>query len=80
MPKTWFPLESNPAVMTSYITNLGVDTSSFEFHDVLSVDDWALEMIPQPVLGVLMLFPIKPVSEAAAAEEKQRIDANGQIG
>ena len=27
--------------------------------DVLSTEDWALEMVPRPVIAVLMLFPIK---------------------
>ena len=51
MPKQWFPLESNPAVMSSYVANLGVDMSAHHFHDVLSVEDWAIEMVPGPVLG-----------------------------
>ena len=61
MAKHWFPLESNPEVMTQYAGKLGLDTSSdgLWFHDVLSTEDWAFAMVPQPVLGVLMLFPIK---------------------
>lgn len=78
MPKQWFPLESNPAVMQTYVQTLGVDMSLMQFHDVLSTEDWALEMIPQPVLGVLMLFPIKEASEAARNEEHARIAASGQ--
>lgn len=78
MPKQWFPLESNPAVMQTYVQTLGVDMSVLQFHDVLSTEEWALEMIPQPVLGVLMLFPIKPASEVARNEEKDRITATGQ--
>jgi hypothetical protein len=31
----------------------------FRFHDVLSTEEWALEMIPQPAIAVVMLFPIK---------------------
>ena len=51
MPKQWFPLESNPSVMTAYIRNIGVDTSTVQFHDVLSPEDWAIEMVPGPILG-----------------------------
>ncbi len=51
MTKHWFPLESNPVTMTKYISNLGVDTNCFEFCDVLSTEEWALDMIPTPVLG-----------------------------
>jgi ubiquitin carboxyl-terminal hydrolase L3 len=28
---------------------------------MLSTEDWALEMIPQPVLGVLFLYEVTPV-------------------
>ena len=61
MAKRWFPLESNPEVMTLYAGRLGLDVSSsgLWFHDLLSTEDWAREMVPKPVLGVLMLFPIK---------------------
>lgn len=62
MPKHWFPLESNPEVMTMYAHKLGLDTapsSGLWFHDVLSTEDWAFAMVPSPVLAVLMLFPIK---------------------
>lgn len=57
--KRWFPLESNPAVMNEYVQQLGFPTSEFSFCDVLSTEDWALEMVPKPVHAVLMLFPIK---------------------
>jgi ubiquitin carboxyl-terminal hydrolase L3 len=54
----WFPLESNPALINSYIQKLGFDTSLYEFVDVFSTEEWALEMIPQPVAAVLMLYPL----------------------
>lgn len=57
--KRWFPLESNPAVMNTYVEKMGFPTSEYSFCDVLSTEDWALEMVPTPVVGVLMLFPIK---------------------
>lgn len=58
--KRWFPLESNPAVMNTYVQQMGFPTHDFSFCDVLSTEEWALGMVPTPVLGVLMLFPIKP--------------------
>lgn len=56
--KRWFPLESNPALINSYIEKLGYDTSLYEFVDVFSTEDWALDMIAQPVAAVLMLYPL----------------------
>ena len=46
---------------TNVIQYVGLDTSGegLWYHDVLSTEDWALAMLPQPILGVLMLFPIK---------------------
>ena len=52
--KNWFPLESNPSIMTSYVQSLGVDTSVHAFHDVLSVESWAVEMVPGPILGTIL--------------------------
>jgi ubiquitin carboxyl-terminal hydrolase L3 len=46
--------------------------------DILSTDEWALDMVPRPVLGVLMVFPIKEASEAHRAEEKARVENDGQ--
>lgn len=43
------------------------------FTDVYSTEDWALAMVPQPVLGVVMLFPIKESTEKYREEEAARI-------
>ena len=79
MPKQWFPLESNPSVMNSYVEKMGMDVSTFSFHDVFSTEDWALSMVPQPVLAVVMLFPVKPESEEFARLEKEKIQSEGQV-
>jgi ubiquitin carboxyl-terminal hydrolase L3 len=65
-------------VMNSYIEQLGFDTSLYQFCDVLSTEDWALEMVPSPVIAVLQLFPVKPVSEIHREEEYERIMREGQ--
>lgn len=78
--KRWFPLESNPEVMNSFIDKLGIDTSNYSFCDILSTEDWALDMIQDPVLAVLFLYPLKesqpgynigsePISTATGAGE-----------
>ena len=74
--KAWLPIESNPGVMTAYARKLGLP-SSLGFHDILSTEAWALEMVPQPVLAALMLFPIKEASEAHRVEEAARVAAGG---
>jgi len=77
--KKWFPLESNPDVINPYIKKMGFNTDKAKFYELFSTEDWALEMVPQPVLAVLVLFPIKEVSENFKKEEENRINNNGQI-
>jgi ubiquitin carboxyl-terminal hydrolase L3 len=50
-PKQWFPLESNPNVMNKYLKKLGLNTEEYSYHDVVSTEEWALQMVPQPVIG-----------------------------
>lgn len=77
--KQWFPLESNPQVMNAYVEKMGLDTTAYSFSDVFSTEDWALEMVPKPVVAVVMLFPIKPESEEYRAVEQSKIENEGQI-
>jgi ubiquitin carboxyl-terminal hydrolase L3 len=65
----WFPLESNPQLINDYIRKLGFDTSLYEFCDVFSTEDWALDMIPQPVAAVLLLYPLTEKITKADNEE-----------
>jgi ubiquitin carboxyl-terminal hydrolase L3 len=57
----WFPLESNPDLMNEYIQRLGINTSQVQWVDVLSTEDWALEMIPRPVYAVILLYPLTDI-------------------
>lgn len=56
--KRWFPLESNPSLLNQYISKLGFDTHMHGFTDVFSTEQWALDMVPHPVLAVMVLFPM----------------------
>ena len=73
MAKTWLPLEANPDVLTAYANRLGL-SDQFGFHDVLSVEDWALDMIPAPVRVILLLFPISEASEQERREKQTTND------
>lgn len=74
----WLPLEADPVLMSTYLHKLGADPNElYTFHDVYGVDDEMLGMVPQPVLAVLLLFPISEASEAHKENEKAKITATG---
>lgn len=77
--KRWFPLESNPEVMNKFITQMGFSTGEYCLTDVFSTEEWALEMVPKPVLGVVFLYPLTEKSEKHKAEEEERIQKEGQV-
>ena len=54
--ENWMPLESNPEVINSFISKMGLKTELFVFTELLSTEEWALEMIPKPVIGFLLLY------------------------
>ena len=77
----WLPVESNPEAFNAYAAKLGLDTSAVRFVDVMSTEEWALAMVPRPVLAVLVLFPVKAASEAhRAAEEAARTAPGAPAG
>lgn len=63
-------LESNPEVINSYIAKLGLQTNAYSFQELLSLEEWAFEMIPKPVLGIMMLYEESPAqTQFKTAEE-----------
>lgn len=78
MEDNWMPLESNSEVLTNYAANIGFNTATFNFQDLLSLDEWAQEMIGQPCLGLLFVYPCTEAQEKHKAEETKRIEQEGQ--
>lgn len=64
--KNWLPLEANPDILTEYCRKLGLP-ETVGFHDILSTESWALDMLPNPVYSIVLLFPISPASELERA-------------
>lgn len=61
-PPVWNALEANPEVIARYIQRLG-GPNGVSVSDVLSVEDWGLQLVPRPVLALLLVYPITPASE-----------------
>jgi ubiquitin carboxyl-terminal hydrolase L3 len=61
-----------------YCGKLGLPLDKLHWTDVMSVEDWALEMVPGRIAAVTLLYPIKEHTEEFRAAEAARIAAEGQ--
>jgi len=72
----WIPLESNPAILTDYIHNVGV-SKEWSFRDCFGLTEETLAFVPQPCYALLFLFPVGQL-KAERQEEEQKILSEGQ--
>ncbi|KAE8260878.1 hypothetical protein A4X13_0g64 [Tilletia indica] len=70
-PIKWVPLEANPDIFNSWASNMGLDTHKLAYHDIFGLDDELLQMVPQPVEAVLLLFPINQAIASFRREQDQ---------
>jgi ubiquitin carboxyl-terminal hydrolase L3 len=68
----WMPLEGNPEVLNKYLKNLGVKNDDYEFVEIIGFDEELLEFIPQPVIAVLLIFPITEEHEKGRLNELEQ--------
>lgn len=74
----WQPLESNSELITKYMEQIGMNTTEFEFQDLLSYEQWAQDMIRQPTLGLLFIYEITAAHEDHRKDESEQIEKDGQ--
>ncbi|KAL0124912.1 hypothetical protein PUN28_006638 [Cardiocondyla obscurior] len=77
----WVPLESNPEVMTKFLHKLGVP-KKWSIIDVYGLDTDVLAIIPRPVLGVILLYPvtkIDKIQDDISKNEHTKYDAQESI-
>lgn len=88
----WLPLESNPDVLTPYLTALGGPThlSSvtqrpeplLQFEDLLSLEPWAFDMLEcSETLALLLVFPLstdqpEPKSHIVLPGQQQHLQSD----
>ncbi|GEQ67715.1 hypothetical protein JCM33374_g1380 [Metschnikowia sp. JCM 33374] len=76
--KQVIPLESNPEIFNALAHKLGL-SPVLSFHDVYSVSDPdLLAFLPQPVMGLMMLFPITASYEAYRKSEDAKAANNSK--
>lgn len=52
---------------------MGLKTENYNFQEMLSTEEWALEMIPKPTLGILFLYDETPAQEEFKNEESNSL-------
>lgn len=70
--KLVIPLESNPQIFSDLAHKLGL-SPLLQFHDVYSLTDPDLiAFLPQPISGIILLFPLTPGYESYRKETDQQ--------
>lgn len=52
---------------------LGFNTEEYSIQDVVSTEDWAQDMVPRPVLGVILLFQDTEKQQTFSKAQKETL-------
>lgn len=55
--------------------DVGFNTAKYSVMDMLSPEDWAQDMIPKPVQGIILLFQVTEPQKLFLEEEKKTLNA-----
>jgi ubiquitin carboxyl-terminal hydrolase L3 len=72
----WKPIEANPEILKDYTKRLG-GPEKCEFYDVFSIEDWAIDMLPPDIDGLLLVYSITTLS--SLKDEERNFEYNEKI-
>ena len=75
----WLPIESNPEVMNKFLHNCGLPADKWAITDVYGLDEALLAMLPQPVLSLMLLFPINEKYKEHCCNQEEALKITTQV-
>ena len=75
----WLPIESNPEVMNKFLHNCGLPKEQWAVADVFGLDEPLLAMLPQPVLSLMLLFPINDRYIEHCTKQEEALKTSQQV-
>ena len=75
----WLPIESNPEVMNKFLHNCGLPKEQWAVTDVFGLDEPLLAMLPQPVLSLMLLFPINDRYIEHCTKQEEALKTSQQV-
>ena len=75
----WLPIESNPEVMNKFLHNCGLPADKWAITDVYGLDEALLAMLPQPVLSLMLLFPINEKYKEHCCNQEKALQLSTQV-
>ena len=75
----WLPIESNPEVMNKFLHNCGLPKDKWAISDVYGLDEPLLAMLPQPVLSLMLLFPINEKYKEHCSKQEEALKSSAQV-